>query len=440
MSFLYKIAFHAKNMNAVRRTCIGTFILMTSYMIHAEEPVLIFGQTLQKIRDYQQPDIWNNQESIAELAIKNSRVWYNPTLAIQHTGFNRRQENSSEILLTQPIDLFGEKRKAGHLSELQLQQVVLNKEAYQVQQFLAVKYFWMQILFLEQEVSILKKQFEVSQANLQAASSRLEAGSISKVDLERIAVANLDLESSYTQKNVELSILKNKFSKLWGGKESTFHLKDVSDESWQQYAQNTSLMNVYESTMQLQKQQFEAQLDYLKAQAKPKPTVTLGIVKTQAESNQALDQQLRIGLEVPLNIFNRGQYSRQVEEIKLKLIAQERMRYQREQPNDIRTLDAEIKLLGHQLNILTQQQIPLSESIQSKIFIGFKAGKYAVTDIQLATSELQQRQLQAVEIRRNIFQKNMQLDCLRLGIDSEAILNVDAIQQLNKSLALGMSN
>lgn len=442
MSLLYDLRTHALRANMVCQVFVSTLILLSSTQVKAEEfGTLVFNQTLQKIHDYQQPQVWDNQERIANLSIQHNKLWDNPTLSMQQTGFKRRQETSSEVVISQPIDIFGTKRKAAHISEIQLQNIMLSKQAYQVQQFLAVKYFWMQILFLEQEVSVLKQQSQVSQTNLQAARYRLQAGSISKIDFERVQITDLDLESQYTQQALALKILKSKFSKLWGGTTSEFSLKEMTDKAWQQQAESMSVQeNVYESTMQLQKQKYEAQLDYLKAQAKPKPAVTLGMVRTQSEFGQNADQQVRVGIEIPLNIFNREQYSKQIEETKLKLLEQERFRYLRQQPNDIQNLNAEIKLLKEKLNTLMHDQIPLAEAIQNKMFIGFKAGKYAVTEIQLATLELHQRQLQEIEIRKNIFQKTMQLQCLMLGIDAETVLNIDAVNILNKSLSLGMVN
>lgn len=447
MSFLYKVSVHYQKMNTIRKFYIHSAALLcalcsiSSNVAYAEETLLVFSQTLQKIDAYQQPEKWNNQEKIANLEVEKSKVWDNPTLSIQQTGFNRRQEKSSEIVVAQQIDIFGTKRKAAYVSKIQKQNVILNKEMYQIQQFLAVKYFWMQILFLEKEVAILKQQFEVSELSLHTAQLRLQAGSIAKIDFERVEVSTLDLDSQYKQQTAALEILKNKFSKLWGSTASNFHLNEMSEQAWQQQAESMPLkINIYESAVQLQKQSFEAQLDYLKAQAKPKPSVTLGVVRTQSEFGGKSDQQVRVGLDIPLNIFNREQYSQKIEETKLKLVEQERLRYQRQQIIDIQNLSAEIKLLKEKLNTLTHSQIPLSKSIQQKMLLGFKAGKYAVTDIQLSTLELQQRQLQEIELNRNIFQKTMQLDCLRFGIEPESILYTDAINNLNKSLRLGMEN
>ncbi len=42
---------------------------------------------------------------------------------------------------------------------------------------------------------------------------------------------------------------------------------------------------------------------------------------------------------------------------------------------------------------MNEQQIPLSETVQEKMLLGFKVGKFAITDVQQSTLQLQEQRL-----------------------------------------------
>ncbi len=49
--------------------------------------------------------------------------------------------------------------------------------------------------------------------------------------------------------------------------------------------------------------------------------------------------------------------------------------------------------MKQQYNLMNEQQIPLSETVQEKMLLGFKVGKFAITDVQQSTLQLQEQRL-----------------------------------------------
>ena len=83
---------------------------------------------------------------------------------------------------------------------------------------------------------------------------------------------------------------------------------------------------------------------------------------------------------------------------------------------------------------MNDQQIPLSEDVQRKMLIGFKVGKYAITDVQQATAQLQEQRLKKVQLLKSAWQKAIETESLALGVAPEQVMSSDALNQINQTL------
>lgn len=63
---------------------------------------------------------------------------------------------------------------------------------------------------------------------------------------------------------------------------------------------------------------------------------------------------------------------------------------------------------------------------------GFRLGKFAVTDVQQATMQLQDVRLRKVELLKQAWQNSIEIQSLRLGLEPEQIMAKDALMQLNQ--------
>lgn len=403
---------------------------------YIQKAAFTFDQALEQVQKYQsQQGIWQAQQQMAEANLKQSRLWANPSLSIEQTGFQSDQEKELAIGISQPLDIFGQRKAAQNLAKVEISKIDLAEQRYQAELGLIVKYFWSQVALLELEKSLIAEQLEVSQENLLASEKRYQAGSIAQVDVDRVRMSHLENQRLYQQVDLKLQVAKQQLVNLWGGGSSQFQLFQSPNQLWalavnvepSQDAQN----NLLERSFQLDALAQQANIQQLKAKARPQPTVTLGVNNTRSPE-QSTDNQIRLGVEIPLNLFNRQQYGIKIAQAKQELSQRQQTFYRQQNQVDIETLMSELKGLHIQFKQLNDQQVPLAIQVQQKTLQGFRLGKFAVTDVQQATMQLQDVRLRKVELLKQAWQNSIEIQSLRLGLEPEQIMAKDALMQLNQ--------
>nr|WP_312825056.1 TolC family protein [Acinetobacter oleivorans] len=403
---------------------------------YIQKAAFTFDQALEQVQKYQsQQGVWQAQQQMAEANLKQSRLWANPSLSIEQTGFQSDQEKEFAIGISQPLDIFGQRKAAQNLAKVEISKIDLAEQRYQAELGLIVKYFWSQVALLELEKSLIAEQLEVSQENLLASEKRYQAGSIAQVDVDRVRMSHLENQRLYQQVDLKLQVAKQQLVNLWGGGSSQFQLFQSPNQLWalaanvepSQDAQN----NLLERSFQLDALAQQANIQQLKAKARPQPTVTLGVNNTRSPE-QSTDNQIRLGVEIPLNLFNRQQYGIKIAQAKQELSQRQQSFYRQQNQVDIETLISELKGLRIQFKQLNDQQVPLAIQVQQKTLQGFRLGKFAVTDVQQATMQLQDVRLRKVELLKQAWQNSIEIQSLRLGLEPEQIMAKDALMQLNQ--------
>lgn len=403
---------------------------------YIQKAAFTFEQALEQVQNYQnQQGVLQAQQQMAEANLKQSRLWANPSLSIDQTGFQSDQEKELAIGISQPLDIFGQRKAAQNLAKVEISKIDLAEQRYQAELGLIVKYFWSQVALLELEKSLIGEQLEVSQENLLASEKRYQAGSIAQVDVDRVRMSHLENQRLYQQVDLKLQVAKQQLVNLWGGGSSQFQLFQSPNQLWalaanverSQDAQN----NLLERSFQLDALAQQANIQQLKAKARPQPTVTLGVNNTRSPE-QSTDNQIRLGVEIPLNLFNRQQYGIKIAQAKQELSQRQQTFYRQQNQVDIETLISELKGLRIQFKQLNDQQVPLAIQVQQKTLQGFRLGKFAVTDVQQATMQLQDVRLRKVELLKQAWQNSIEIQSLRLGLEPEQIMAKDALMQLNQ--------
>lgn len=403
---------------------------------YIQKAAFTFDQALDQVQKYQsQQGIWQAQQQMAEANLKQSRLWANPSLSIEQTGFQSDQEKELAIGISQPLDIFGQRKAAQNLAKVEISKIDLAEQRYQAELGLIVKYFWSQVALLELEKSLIAEQLSVSQENLLASEKRYQAGSIAQVDVDRVRMSHLENQRLYQQVDLKLQVAKQQLVNLWGGGSRQFQLFQSPNQLWalaanvepSQDAQN----NLLERSFRLDALAQQANIQQLKAKARPQPTVTLGVNNTRSPE-QSTDNQIRLGVEIPLNLFNRQQYGIKIAQAKQELSQRQQTFYRQQNQVDIETLMSELKGLRIQFKQLNDQQVPLAIQVQQKTLQGFRLGKFAVTDVQQATIQLQDVRLRKVELLKQAWQNSIEIQSLRLGLEPEQIMAKDALMQLNQ--------
>ncbi|MCH7335802.1 TolC family protein [Acinetobacter sp. NIPH 2699] len=397
-----------------------------------------FEQILEQVRAYQaNQSSWQIQQQMASTQLKQSGLWANPSISIEQTGLQSDQDRELAIGISQPLDVFGQRKAAQKVARLSGNQVDLDQQRYNAELELIVQYVWSQVALLQLEKSVIAEQLQVSQQNLDASQKRYQAGGIAQVDVERIRIAHLENQRIYQQADLQLQVAQKQLASLWGETSSQFAIAPTVTELWSQAIGIKAVAeqneNLFERGLQLETQRQQAHIDQLKAQSRPQPIMTLGVNRTRSV-DQNTENQILLGVEIPLNIFNSQKYGVQIAEAKQTLIQQQQRSYRQQNQMDIEVRLVEMKGLQAQFQQLDDQQIPLANQVQQKTLQGFRLGKFSVTDVQQATMQLQDVRLRKVQLLKQAWQLSIEVQSARMGLPTEQITAKDALMQLNQRI------
>ena len=399
---------------------------------------LTLAQAIAKAQQYQQGlDVWNTQQKITTANIKQAKLWVNPELSITQTGFDSDQDKELEIGISQRLDMFGERKSAQKLAYIAQDQMALKQRIYQAQLELAVKYLWSQLAIFELEKNIIREQLNVSEDNFNAIQKRYQAGSVAQVDVDRARLSHAENVRLFQQADLQLQIATQQLSNLWGDADKSIHIGLSPQSLWpsstHQQVQQYLSENLMETSRQLQVLEAKATVDQLKASARPNPTVNVGMNRTKSIETST-ENALVIGVSIPLNIFNRQQYGVEIAQAKQGLLEKQQEFYLKQNALQIGYILTELQGLEVQFKAVDQSQIPLATQVQRKTLLGFSAGKFAVTDVQQATLQLQEVRMRKVQLLKDAWQRAVEAESLSLGIESSQVMAKDAVAQLNQSL------
>lgn len=395
-----------------------------------------FEQILEQIRTYQaNQSNWQTQQQMANVQLKQSALRLNPSISIEQTGLQSNQDQELAIGISQPLDLFGQRRAAQKVAQLSATQVDLEQQRYNAKLELIVQYAWSQVALFQLEKSLIAEQLQVSQENLDATMKRYQAGNIAQVDVERVRIAHLENQRIYQQADLQLRVAQQQLASFWGSDLNQFVIAPSVNELWSRATvvktDRQDIENLFERGLQLETQRQQANIDQLKVKSRPQPIMSLGVNRTRS-ADQNTENQIRLGVEIPLNIFNSQKYGIQIAEAKQTLIQQQQRFYRHQNQLDIDIRLAELRGLQTQFKQLNDQQVPLAIQVQQKTLQGFRLGKFAVTDVQQATTQLQDVRLRKVQLLKQAWQLNVEVQSARMGLPVEQITAKDALMQLNQ--------
>lgn len=422
-----------KTMAFVRQSLVAC-VMLASLQISYAESVIDFESALAKVQGYQaQNEIWQHSQNISDLHIQHSHLWKNPSLTVEQSGFGSNQEQEFSISISQPLDVFGERKIKRSIANTSNQQLHLQQKLWNAQSELIVKFAWSQLVLADVEQSVYASQLSISQGSLESAQKRYQAGSIALVDFERAQIEALEIQRRHQQATLNKQLAQRQLTNLWGDISSQIE-SNTSSIAWPEGTSATVENNLTQGWLEklyaLNTQQSDHQIENLKVQARPNPTLNVGMkrTKTPYETN---DTTLALGVDIPLNIFNRQQYT-------IPMVQQQQMLMNQQQQRELKQQKLDISNQMHQLQALHQQlksttsQIDLALKVQRRTLLGFQAGKLSITDVQQSTTQLQNFRLGQLEILRQAWRTALTAEALSVGLSFEDISQSDAYSQLNK--------
>lgn len=406
------------------------------------ETVSSFESALAKVQNYQaQNEQWQQIQKVSELNIQNNRLWDNPSLNIEQSGFGSNQEQEFSIGISQPLDIFGQRKLKQAIASTSSQQIQLQQQLWNAQSQLIVSFAWSQFTIAEIEQSVYASQLKVSKANLDSAQKRYQAGSIALVDYERAQIEALEIQRLSQKAHLNTQSAERQLSNLWGEASSQIELNKKTipwPEQSKQTVQTYIAQGWLEKLYALNIQQSEHQIQNLRVKARPNPALNLGMTRTKTP-NESNDTTLALGVAIPLNIFNRQQYTIPMAQQQQSLVNRQQQRELKQQILDIANSMNELNGLRSQFDA-TVTQIDLAEKVQNRTLQGFQAGKLSITDVQQATAQLLNLRLGQLEILTQAWQIALSSEALSIGTSYEEISRSDAYSQLNKKIVEATQN
>lgn len=406
------------------------------------ENISNFESAYAKVQSYQvQAEIARHYAQISDLNIRQSQLWQNPSLTVEQSGFGSDHEQEFSLGIRQPLDIFGQRKLSQAIANTSGQQLQLQQQLWNAQSQLIVRYAWSQLTIAETERTVYASQLRVSKANLESAQKRYQAGSIALVDYERAQIEALEMERLYQQAVLNQQSVGRQLSNLWG---ETYAQTDLSKTSIPWPDQSNQTVQHYISEGWLEKlyalniRQSNYRIERLKVQARPQPALNVGMNRTRSpdENNEMA---LTLGVDLPLNLFDRQQYAIPIAQQQQILLNQQQQRELKQQILDIANSMHQLKALRNQYELITSQ-IDLAEKVQSRTLQGFKAGKLSITDVQQATSQLHSLRLAMLQTLRQAWQSALGAEALSIGTSYEEISRSDAYIQLNQNAAETLQN
>ena len=441
MSLKISEAFGFDAMRLAKRVmALGLSVALYSQSTWADFPSqpLTLAQAIQRSSEYQQSQgVWQTQQQIATANIKQAKLWINPELSIEQTGFNSDQDRELALGISQHLDLFGERKANQNYAQIAQQQTTLKQQIYQAQLELAVKYLWSQLAIFELERQVVQEQRQVSEDNLNAIQKRYQAGSVAQVDVDRARLSHAENLRLFRQADLQVQVAQQYLSSAWGERDKALNVALPAQHVWpaaiEEQVQQHFAMNLLEKNRQLSLLESQARIEQLKAQARPNPTLNVGINRTKTVET-ATDNALVVGVSVPLNVFDRQQYGRQIAQAQQTQLERQQAFYLKQNALQVGSLLTELQGLELQFKALQHTQLPLAQTVQQKTLQGFNVGKFSLLDVQQATLQLQEVRMRKVQLLKDAWQRALEAESLSLGIEPSQVMHKDAIAQMNQAL------
>ena len=333
--------------SAFRTGVLLSAMISLSTSVVASTQDLTLRQAIDQVNQYQaSQNFWETQNSINATNLQQSKLFKNPELSVEQTGFGSNNEKELAIGISQPLDIFGERKANQKLASLSTDKTALKQKIYQAQIELAVKYVWSQLAIAELERNIVNEQLRVSEENLKAIEKRFTAGGIAQVDVNRARLSHAENIRLFRQADLQVQVATQQLSNLWGTSDKSLQVNLSSQKLWpkstHQQVQEYLAENYVEKYRALLVLESQATVDQLRAKARPNPTLNLGVNRTQSLENSTQNQ-LVVGVSVPLNIFDRQQNGIKIAQEKMNLLERQKEFYLKQNALQIGTILTELQ-------------------------------------------------------------------------------------------------
>lgn len=170
-----------------------------------EEPVVALDELISRaLRSNPQPQIAANNLEAARARSGAARAQLNPTLQVVPGIGGTRDSRNEEIILSQPLDLFGQRRAGRAVFEAQVRRALAEQTLAQRSLVVSVKNAAADLFAAQEAESLGRSQVAIARAFRDAAARRAQLGDVPPVQTQRAQLeldrAQIELDNARAQR------------------------------------------------------------------------------------------------------------------------------------------------------------------------------------------------------------------------------------------------
>lgn len=390
----------------------------TALLQNSQQQSLSLAEAIQQAQTHNplHPS-WQRQQEQYRLALQLSGRPANPELDLQIDTL-RQASREQSISLRQTLDWHGTRALQRTIAATELQANDNQHHLYQAQLSVWVMAAYAQWVLAQQQVLLNQHASQLQQQLLLAAEQRLQAGRIAQIERDQVQLSGWKASQALDTARYAVQRAAQQLQRFWPNTalaERTLSPRERLPSIDPAFFTNAQQLLSQHAKLQLN--QATEQLQLIQKQAKPSPSVLLGWRSSAAE--QQTEQQISIGLSMPLPIFQRNQtaLSAAKTQYQLQTNALQLLQQQRQQQQQQWQLDEQRQ--RQQLAQIEQQQLPHAQQLQQKMLIGFREGKFDRVAVQQAQQEVLQWAQAAHEQQAQAWQSQLKRAADAVGLDSD---------------------
>ena len=336
----------------------------------------------------------------------------NPVFAgdVQNVGQNV-QETTLE--LSQVILLGGKRLKRIRAAELDVDVVGWDYEAVRLRVASATAEMFVDVLASQRRIEILTELLEVARQLSKAVSERVEAGSVSPVELKRTEIEVIRAKAQLDQEKALLSVLKRRLANNWGARNASFRFAR-GDLAMSNHLPSPDELSVFLSsnpdvarwTTEMMRR--EAVLNLAKANRVPDLTIGVGARNLRdADETGAL-----VGLSIPLPLFDRNQGNIAAAQTRVFKARRESLAARLDVNSVFLNAYGELVVASRQLEALEKQILPTAREVYGDTNEGYLDGKFDLLSVLDAQRILFSTRLEIVNARAEFHKAKVQIEAL----------------------------
>lgn len=336
----------------------------------------------------------------------------NPTIEgdVQNVGQDGQE---STLELSQVILLGGKRLKRIRAAELDVGVAGWDYEAVRLRVASSTAEAFVDVLASQHRIEILRELKDVAGRLRKAVSERVDAGSVSPVELKRTDIEVIRAQSQLRQEESLLSVLRRRLANNWGAKSANFDYVHAELPTSANLPSPDQLSDYLSSNPDVARwttemMQREAVLNLAKANRIPDLTIGAG-----ARNLKDLDETgAVVGLSVPLPFFDRNQGGIAAAQTRVFKARRESMAARIDVNGQLLDAYGDLVVASEQLEALEKRVLPTAQEVYADTNRGYIDGKFDLLSVLDAQRTLFSTRLEIVNARAEFHKAKVKIEAL----------------------------